>query len=49
MGLTKLFNFVVYNPCQSSPSVTILIPLLFISIISLVFSHLLKHDRVQFS
>ena len=43
MSLNKLFNFfVVYNPSQSSPSLTILVPLLFI-IISLVFLHILKH------
>ena len=35
----KLFNFVVCNLCQSSPSLTILVPLWFI-IISLVFSYL---------
>ena len=40
-SLAKLFNFVVYNPCQSSPSLTILVPLWFI-IISLVFLHLCK-------
>ena len=33
------FNFVVCNPCQSSPSLTILVPLWFI-IICLVFSYL---------
>ena len=38
-SLAKLFNFVVCNPCQSSPSLTILVPLWFI-IISLVFFHL---------
>ena len=32
----KFFKFVVCNPCQSSPSLTILVPLWFI-IISLVF------------
>ena len=37
----KFFNIVVCNPCQSSPSLTILVPLWFI-IISLVFSHLYK-------
>ena len=37
----KLFNFVVCNPCQSSPSLTILVPLWFI-IISLEFFHLCK-------
>ena len=36
-----MFNFVVCNPCQSSPSLTILVPLWFI-IISLVFSSLSK-------
>ena len=44
MGLTslaKLFNCIVCNPCQSSPSLTILVPLWFI-IISLVFFHLCK-------
>ena len=25
-SLAKLFNFVVWNPCQSSPSLTILVP-----------------------
>ena len=35
-SLAKLFNFVVSNPCQSSPSLTILVHLLFI-IFSLVF------------
>ena len=39
--LAKLFNFVVCNPCQSSPSLTILVRLWF-SIISLVFFHLCK-------
>ena len=37
----SVFNFVVCNPCQSSPSLTILVPLWFI-IISLVFSYLCK-------
>ena len=37
----KFFNFVVCNPCQSSPSLTILVPLWFITI-SLVFFHLYK-------
>ena len=41
-SLAKLFNFVVCNPCQSSPSLTILVPLWFI-IISLVFSTFVKH------
>ena len=40
-SLAKLFNFVVCNPCQSSPSLTILVPLRFI-IISLVFFYLCK-------
>ena len=40
-SLAKLFNFVVCNPCQSSPSLTILVPLWFV-IISLVFFHLCK-------
>ena len=36
-------NFIVCNPCQSSPSFTILVPLWFIIIIiSLVFSYLSK-------
>ena len=35
----KFLNFVVCNPCQSSPSLTILVPLWFI-IISLVFFYL---------
>ena len=34
-SLAKLFSFVVCNPCQSSPSLTILVPLWFI--ISLMF------------
>ena len=37
----QIFNFVVCNPCQSSPSLTILVPLWF-TIISLVFFHLCK-------
>ena len=37
----KFFDFVVCNPCQSSPSLTILVPLWFI-IISLVFFYLCK-------
>ena len=37
--LLKLFKFVVCNPCQSSSSLTILVPLWFI-IISLVFFYL---------
>ena len=40
-SLAKLVNFVVCNPCQSSPSLTILVPLWFV-IISLVFFHLCK-------
>ena len=40
-GLAKLFNCVVCNPCQSSPSLTSLVPLWFI-IISVVFYHLCK-------
>ena len=40
-SLAKLFKFVVSNPCQSSPSLTILVPLWFI-IISLVFFYLYK-------
>ena len=40
-SLAKLFNFVVCNPCQSSPSLTILVPLWFI-IISLMFFYLCK-------
>ena len=40
-SLTKLFKFVVCNPCQSSPSLTILVPLWFI-IISLMFFYLYK-------
>ena len=40
-SLANLFNYVVCNPCQSSPSLTILVPLRFI-IISLVFFYLCK-------
>ena len=40
-SLANLFNYVVCNPCQSSPSLTILVPLRFI-IISLVFFCLCK-------
>ena len=40
-SLAKLFDFVVCNPCQSSPSLTILVPLWFI-IISLVFFYFCK-------
>ena len=38
-SLAKLFKFVVCNPCQSSPSLTILVLLWFI-IISLMFFYL---------
>ena len=48
-NLAKLFKFVVCNPCKSSPSLTILVPLLFI-IISLVFSIFVKyHFQVSFN
>ena len=40
-SLAKLFNFVVCNPCQSSPFLTILVSLWF-NIISLMFFHLCK-------
>ena len=40
-SLAKLFDFVVCNPCQSSPSLAILVPLWFI-IISLMFFYLCK-------
>ena len=40
-SLAKLFNFVVCNPCRSSPSLTILVPLWFI-IVSLMFFYLCK-------
>ena len=40
-SLAKLFKFVVCNPWQSSPSLTILVPLWFI-IISLMFFYLYK-------
>ena len=40
-SLAKLFKFVVCNPCESSPSLTILVPLWFI-IISLMFFYLHK-------
>ena len=40
-SLAKLFDFVVCNPCQSSPSLTILVSLWFI-IISLVFFYFCK-------
>ena len=43
-SLAKLFSFVVYNPCQSSPSLTIPVPLGFI-IISLMFFY---HYEVLF-
>ena len=39
--LVNFFNFVVCNLCQSSPSLTMLVPLWFI-IISLVFFYLCK-------
>jgi len=39
--LPTFFKFVVCNPCQSSPSLTILVPLSFI-IISLMFFYLSK-------
>ena len=45
---TKLFNFVVCNPCQSSPSLTILVPLCII-IIPLVFFHFCKAFFFQVS
>ena len=41
MSLGSL-KFVVCNPCKSSPSLTILVPLWFIIIISLVFFYLIK-------
>ena len=50
-SLAKLFNFVVCNPCQSSPSLTILVPLWFI-IISLMFFYFCKvlfSDFLQFN
>ena len=40
-SLAKLFKFVVCNPCQSSPSSTILVALWFIYI-SLMFFYLYK-------
>ena len=40
-SLAKLFKFVVCNLCQSSPSLTILVPLWFL-IISLMFFYLYK-------
>ena len=40
-SLAKLIKFVVCNPCESSPSLTILVPLWFI-IISLMFFYLCK-------
>ena len=40
-SLAKLFKLVVCNPCQSSPSLTILVPLWFI-VISLMFFYLYK-------
>ena len=39
-SLAKLFKFVICNPCQFSPSLTILVPLWFIN--SLMFSYLYK-------
>ena len=39
-SLAKLFKFVVCNPCQSSPTLTILVPLWFIN--SLMFFYLYK-------
>ena len=50
-SLAKLFKFVVCNPCQSFPSLTILVPLWFI-IISLMFFYLYKvlfSDFLQFN
>jgi len=44
---TKFFKFVVCNPCQSSPSFTILVSLWFI-IISLVFFYLYKLSFLGF-
>ena len=41
-SLAKLFNFVVCNPCQSSPSLTILVPLWLI-IISYMLFYLYKY------
>ena len=38
----KVFIFVVSNPCQSPPSLNILVPIWFILIISLVFFYLSK-------
>ena len=40
-SLAKLFNFVDCNPGQSSPSVTILVPL-WVIVISLMFFYLYK-------
>ena len=40
-SLAKFFNFVVCNPCQSSPSLTILVAL-WIIIVSLMFFYLCK-------
>ena len=34
----KIFNFAAYNPCQSSPSLTISVPLWFIIMSSVFFS-----------
>ena len=38
----KFFSLAVCNPCQSPPFLTILVPLWFISMISLVFFYLSK-------
>ena len=40
-SLAKLFNFAICNPCQSSPSLTILVPLWFI-IMPFMFFYLCK-------
>ena len=34
-SFAKLFKFVVCNPCQSSPSLTILVPLVILSMLKL--------------
>ena len=48
-SLAKLFKFVVCNPCQSSPFLTILVPLWFI-IVSLMFFYLSKvYFQVSFN
>jgi len=44
-SLAELFNFAIFNPCQSSPSLTMLVPLCFV-IISLVIFY---HCKVLFS